>query len=70
MSMCLASERLEHVIVGPAVKAAQAIVKPVARRDDEHWNWIALVANVGKHIHPIFSRQAEIKQHHVVMLAS
>jgi hypothetical protein len=63
-------KRLEQIIIGPAIQAAQSIIEAVAGGDDEQWNRIVFSANAGQHLQPILTWKAKIEQHQVIVLAT
>lgn len=63
-------KRLGHIVVGPAVQAAQAIIQAVARRDDEQGDRVASGAQAGQHLQSILAGQAQVQQHQIVVLAA
>ena len=62
----VALERLDQVVVGAGVQAADPVAEAVARGDDQHRGRVVALAQGAQHVQPGPAWQAQVQQHRVV----
>src|SRR5690606_18490660 len=61
-------ERLGDVVVGARIKTGHAVVQAVARRDNEHGDLVAVLAQLAQYVQAAAARQVQVEQQQVVRL--